>query len=91
MWRLPKWIASFLAFAAIVAGGLVAWVVVWPVHFIPPLEPVDGVGTNAEFPNQPASNQFLRRDAGRQLMSGIVGADANGDIERVLARWRTPA
>jgi hypothetical protein len=31
------------------------------------------------------------RELGRELMSGIVGADANGDVERVFARWRTAA
>ena len=54
--------------------------------------------TNPEFPNQPTSNQFYGemqfdsyRELGRELMSGIVGDDANGDIERVFARWRKPA
>ena len=52
--------------------------------------------TNPEFPNQPTSNQFYGemqfdsyRELGRELMSGIVGPDANGDIERVFARWRS--
>ncbi|HEU4780271.1 MAG TPA: patatin-like phospholipase family protein [Steroidobacteraceae bacterium] len=52
--------------------------------------------TNPEFPNQPTSNQFYGemqfdsyRELGRELMSGIVGEDASGDIERVFARWRT--
>ena len=54
--------------------------------------------TNPEFPNQPTSNQFYGemqfdsyRELGRELMSGIVGDEANGDIERVFARWRQPA
>ena len=28
------------------------------------------------------------RELGRELMNGIVGADALGDVERVFARWR---
>jgi hypothetical protein len=51
--------------------------------------------TNPDFPNQPTSNQFYGelqfdsyRELGRQLMAGIVGDAAGGDIERVFARWR---
>jgi hypothetical protein len=52
--------------------------------------------TNPEFPDQPTANQFYGemqfdsyRELGRELMSGIVGEDSTGDIERVFARWRT--
>jgi hypothetical protein len=51
--------------------------------------------TNPEFPNQPTANQFYGelqfdsyRELGRQLMAGIVGAESDGDIEKVFARWR---
>ena len=51
--------------------------------------------TNPEFPNQPTSNQFYGelqfdsyRELGRQLMSGIVGEDHGGDIDKVFARSR---
>jgi hypothetical protein len=54
--------------------------------------------TNPEFPNQPTSNQFYGemqfdsyRELGRELMDGIVGVDAGGDVERVFARWRGAA
>jgi hypothetical protein len=52
--------------------------------------------TNPDFPNQPTSNQFYGemqfdsyRELGRELMSGIVGDDASGDVERVFERWRS--
>ena len=54
--------------------------------------------TNPEFPNQPTSNQFYGemqfdsyRELGRELMNGVTGGDAGGDIERVFARWRKAA
>jgi len=54
--------------------------------------------TNPQFPNQPTSNQFYGemqfdsyRELGRELMTGVAGADVNGDIERVFAQWRKPA
>jgi hypothetical protein len=53
--------------------------------------------TNPEFPNQPTSDQFYGelqfdcyRELGRQLMFGIA-ADAGSDIEKMFARWRSPA
>ncbi|MES1263443.1 MAG: hypothetical protein ABUL69_03750 [Peristeroidobacter soli] len=54
--------------------------------------------TNPGFPNQPTSNQFYGemqfdsyRELGRELMNGVAGTDANGDVERVFAQWRKAA
>ena len=41
MRRLFKWVAALAALAAATAAGLFAWFVMWPVHTIPALEPVD--------------------------------------------------
>jgi cytochrome c5 len=41
MRRLAKWIGGLLALAVVTATGFFAWFVLWPVHGIPALEPVD--------------------------------------------------
>jgi cytochrome c5 len=56
MRRLLKWIVSLFFVAVVAATALFAWFVMWPVHTIPALEPVDeyvwldqgwGAGQNA--------------------------------------------
>ncbi|HEU4779884.1 MAG TPA: hypothetical protein VFS58_08390, partial [Steroidobacteraceae bacterium] len=56
MRRTLKWIAGLLVVTVAAATGLFAWFVLWPVHTIPALEPVDeyvwldqgwGAGQNA--------------------------------------------
>ena len=41
MRRVLKWLGGLLALGAVAAVGLFAWFVLWPVHTIPALEPVD--------------------------------------------------
>jgi mono/diheme cytochrome c family protein len=41
MRRLLKWIVGLLLLAAVAASASFAWFVLWPVHTIPALEPVD--------------------------------------------------
>jgi len=50
---------------------------------------------NPAFPNEPTSNQFYGelqfdsyRELGLQLMSGIIGDEAEVTLEEVFARWR---
>jgi hypothetical protein len=57
MRRLVKWMLALVAIAAVAAVGGFLWFVLWPVHTIPALEPVDeyvwldqswGAGQNSE-------------------------------------------
>lgn len=41
MRRLMKWLLALVALAGVAAMGLFTWFVLWPVHTIPALEPVD--------------------------------------------------
>lgn len=41
MRRLLRWLLGLVVLAGVIAAALFAWFVLWPVHTIPPLEPVD--------------------------------------------------